>query len=138
MMTTATRTCAGGCGLGAAPGDVFCEGCRSAFDRGSDPSEWARIDGPACGIGCPPGECDCEDLRMRAIEPAAVSVVIATNVQGKIELFTFIRPADALRFAETLRGRGECELVLVRLDVEILDEQDASRLVFGVRGAVPR
>lgn len=27
------RVCAGGCGLGAEPGDIFCEGCRDGHNR---------------------------------------------------------------------------------------------------------
>jgi hypothetical protein len=41
------RVCIGGCGLLAAAGDVFCEGCRSGFDRDPDGLvEWARPERP--------------------------------------------------------------------------------------------
>ena len=37
------RACVG-CGMLAEPGDVYCAGCRSARDRGSNPADWP----PAC------------------------------------------------------------------------------------------
>ena len=60
----ATKPCVGGCGLLAAPGDVFCDGCRDGFDR-MGPDDSIR-DWPA-PADVPPGVSE-DDLKW--VDPA--------------------------------------------------------------------
>ena len=65
-----------------------------------------------------------------------ITVVVATNTQGKVEVFAFETEGAARRFARQIDGRGETLVALVRT-VDLLDDDDASRTGFLLAGLLP-
>jgi hypothetical protein len=79
-----------------------------------------------------------QPIVLRDYGPGGVSVVLATNEQGRIEPFVFERREDAERAVRQVREMGgSVATVLCWHGVELLDEHAAQRLGFGLRGFTP-
>jgi hypothetical protein len=76
-----------------------------------------------------------QPIVLRDYGPGGVSVVLATNEQGRIEPFVFERREDAERTVRVLReAEGSISTVLCWHGVELLDAHGAQRFNFGLRG----
>ncbi len=71
---------------------------------------------------------------VRDYGPGGVSVLLASNAQGRVEPFVFEDRAAAEIAGEQLKGKGEIETVLIWHGVELMAEHAAQRLAFGLRG----
>jgi hypothetical protein len=65
-----------------------------------------------------------------------ITVIVASNTTGAVEVFAFHRRRDAERWAQMIEGKGTVEAVLVYADIELIGQEQAARMLFPMKRAL--